>query len=137
LTSPLHGFDNAILTFKVSDGNYTTNEVGNAIASTKDLVIKALLKEAKNPGTISRYSDEIQKFGGVDGYVFFLEGYLVEPLTYPKEVQFMMECDAEIELSLGSIKSGRFKLLPLIQSPYLIGAEVNIVTPVKGLFRIN
>lgn len=132
--SPFKSFENAEIIFQVTDGNYLVNAVGNPIASTKEVKIIALLKQSKSFN--SQYAQEIQNFAGADGYVFLLEGYLIEPMVYPEEMQFMMEGEAKIALSPGMSKDGRFKLLPIIQSPYLVASNVDIVTPIKGLFRI-
>lgn len=132
--SPFKGFENAKITFRVASGDYSINSVGNPTASTKEVTIVALLKESK--GSSSKYTDEIQNFAGVDGYVFLLEGYLIEPTNYPEEIQFMMEGEAQITLSINMPRKGKFKLLPVIQSPYLVAASVDLVTPIKGLFRI-
>lgn len=131
--SPFKGFENAEITFQVPSGDYLVNAVGNAIASTKEVKLVALLKQAKNSG---QYAEEMQNFAGADGYVYLLEGYLVEPTIYPEEVQFYMEGEAKIALSINMPKKGIFKLLPIIQSPYLVAASIDIVTPIKGLFRI-
>jgi hypothetical protein len=108
--------------------------VGNPIASTKEVKIIALLKQSKSFN--SQYAQEIQNFAGADGYVFLLEGYLVEPMVYPEEIQFMMEGEAKITLSINMPENGRFKLLPIIQSPFLTTASIDLVTPINGLFRI-
>ena len=132
--SPFKGFENAEIIFQVQEGDYLVNAVGNPIASTKEVKIIALLKESKSSS--SKYAEEILNFAGVDGYVYLLEGYLVEPTTYPKELQFMMEGEAEITVSTNMPKNGRFKLLPVVQSPYSVATGIDIVTPIKGLFRI-
>jgi hypothetical protein len=132
--SPFKGFENAEIVFQVPSGDYLVNAVGNPIASTKEVKIIALLKQSKSFN--SQYAQEIQNFAGADGYVFLLEGYLIEPTVYPEEVQFMMEGEAIITLSINTPRNGRFKLLPIIQPPYLVAASIDLVTPIKGLFRI-
>jgi hypothetical protein len=132
--SPFKGFENAKITFYIANGDYSVNAVGNSIARTKSLTITALLKQSKSFN--GQYAQEIQNFAGADGYVFLLEGYLVDPMVYPEEIQFMMEGEAEIELSINMPKNGIFKLLTVIQSPFLTAASIDLVTPIKGLFRI-
>ncbi|MBW4598912.1 MAG: hypothetical protein KME29_04690 [Calothrix sp. FI2-JRJ7] len=137
MTSPFVDFKNAALVFNVPDGSYTVNSAGNRVANSRALKIEALLKLSKDKGDLTKYSKDVEAYAGADGYAFLLEGYLVEPLTYPSEINFLMEGDAEITLTIGQPKIGRFKLLPLIDSPYLIGAGVEIVTAIKGIFRVN
>ncbi|MBD2771141.1 hypothetical protein [Iningainema tapete] len=134
MTSPFLGFENARITFDVPDGTHTINEVGNVIANTKNKTISAVLKESKDS---DKYIEEIQQFAGADGYAILLEGYLVEPQTYPPGVQFLMEGEAEIQLVLGMTEPGRFKLMPAVQSPYVHLVGIDLITPIKGIFRRN
>ncbi|MBD2489031.1 hypothetical protein [Aulosira sp. FACHB-615] len=137
MTSPFSGFDNTTLTFQIADGSHKANAIGNYIPLTIPVIIKALLKQTTDTSAVERYAREIQQFAGADGYASLLEGYLVAPVTYPKGVEFLMEADAEIIVAVGKPEKGRFKLLPITQSPYLVGAGVDIVTPIKGIFRRN
>ncbi|MFB2768579.1 hypothetical protein ACE1AT_04710 [Pelatocladus sp. BLCC-F211] len=135
MTSPFLGFENATLAFAVADGTYTINSVGNRIPSTTTEIIKAVLKPATDASTVERYAKEIQQFAGADGYATLLEGYLVEPKTYPQSVEFLMESDIVLSTSLGKTDEGRFKLLPVVQSPYVVAMGIDLITPIKGVFR--
>lgn len=135
MTSPFIGFDNAVLTFKVSDGTFTTNSVGNRTSGSKLTIIKAVLKEAQDRGAVSRYADEIQQFAGADGRARLMEGYLVEPQVYPPSIKFLAEADAEITVVLGRTEIGRFKLLPIAQSPYVTALKIDLIEPIMGIFR--
>jgi hypothetical protein len=137
MTSPFIGFDNAILTFSVSDGTFTINSVGNRTPGSKTEIIKAVLKEVQNRSTVSRYADEIQQFAGADGRARLMEGYLVSPTTYPPNIKFLAEADAEITVILGRTETGRFKLLPVTQSPYVVALGVDLIEPIIGIFRSN
>lgn len=137
MTSPFTGFENTTLTFQIADGSHKTNAIGNYIPSTTPTIIKALLKQTTDSSAVERYAKEIQQFAGADGYASLLEGYLVLPATYPQGVEFLMEADAEIMAALGKPETGRFKLLPITQSPYVVGMGIDIVTPIKGIFRRN
>ncbi|MBD2437340.1 hypothetical protein [Nostoc sp. FACHB-110] len=137
MTSPFTGFDNSVLTFQIAGGTYTTNTLGNRIPATIPTIIKALLKPVTDSGAVERYAKEIQQFAGADGFASLLEGYLVLPTTYPQGVEFLMEADIEIMVALGKPETGRFKLLPITQSPYVVGMGIDIVTPIKGIFRRN
>ncbi len=134
MASPFKGFENSTITFKVSDGTYITNSVGNRRLDTVDLIIKAVLKPAYYT-IVQSYTKEIQQFAGVDSHAVLLEGYLVDPQTYPSEVQFLAEADATIKTAKGKEETGRFKLLPIVQSPYVIGVKIDIITPIRGIFR--
>jgi hypothetical protein len=137
MTSPFIGFDNAVLTFSVSDGTFTINSVGNRTPGSKTEIIKAVLKEVQNRGTVSRYADEIQQFAGADGRARLMEGYLVSPTTYPPNIKFLAEADAEITVILGRTETGRFKLLPVTQSPYVVALGIDLIEPIIGIFRSN
>jgi hypothetical protein len=137
MTSPFIGFDNAVLTFSVSDGTFTINSVGNRTPGSKAEIIKAVLKEVQNRGTVSRYADEIQQFAGADGRARLMEGYLVSPTTYPPNIKFLAEADAEITVVLGRTETGRFKLLPVAQSPYVVALGIDLIEPIIGIFRSN
>lgn len=137
MTSPFSGFENTTLTFQVADRTYTTNAVGNRSPNYQPLIIKALLKPPADYSTISRYADEIQQFAGADGHAVLLEGYLVEPQVYPQGIEFLMEADIEIIVAIGKPETGRFKLLPVVQSPYVVAMGVDAITPIRGVFRRN
>lgn len=135
MTSPFAGFDNAILTFKVSDGTFTINALGNRIPNVINAIIKAVLKESTSTSDVTKYAQEIQQFAGADGRARLLEGYLVDPLTYPDGVKFLAEADIVIATSLGVEETGRFKLLPILQSPYVVASNIGFITPIKGIIR--
>lgn len=136
MTSPFLGFENATLTFKVADG-FTINSVGNRIPNTVDVIIKAVLKESTSSSDISKYAQEIQQFAGADGRARLLEGYLVDPQVYPEGVKFLAEADIVIASSLGQEETGRFKLLPVFQSPYVVALNIDLITPIRGIIRVN
>lgn len=135
MTSPFSGFDNTTLTFQVADGTYTTNAVGNRSFNTKPQIIKAVLKPTTNTSAVNQYASEIQQFAGADGHAALLEGYLVEPQIYPQGIEFLMEADIEIEVAIGKREAGKFKLLPVVQSPYVVAMGIDAITPIRGIFR--
>ncbi|MEH2384902.1 MAG: hypothetical protein V7K14_03725 [Nostoc sp.] len=137
MASPFSGFDNTILTFQIADGTYTINAVGNRSANYQPFIIKAVLKPTIDYSTVSRYADEIQQFAGADGHAVLLEGYLVEPQVYPQGVEFLMEADIQITVAIGKPETGRFKLLPVVQSPYVVAMAIDAITPIRGVFRRN
>jgi hypothetical protein len=135
MTSPFSGFENTTLTFQVADGTYTINAVGNRSLNYQSLIIKAILKPTTDTSTVNRYANEIQQFAGADGHAVLLEGYLVEPQVYPQGVEFLMEADIEITVVIGKPETGRFKLLPIVQSPYVVAMGIDAITPIRGVFR--
>ncbi|MEH2201214.1 hypothetical protein [Nostoc sp.] len=135
MTSPFNGFENTTLIFQVADGTYTINAVGNRSLNTKPQIIKAVLKPTTDYSTVSRYANEIQQYAGADGHAVLLEGYLVEPQTYPQGVEFLAEADIEIVVVIGKPETGRFKLLPVVQSPYVVAMGIDAITPIRGVFR--
>jgi hypothetical protein len=138
--SPFLRFVNSEIKFEVASGEYTLNSVGNKVAKTKVIEILAVLKLAADSSSVSRFShhaQELQNLKGSDGQAFLLEGFLVKPQIYPPEIHFLMEGEAFIKNVLPEVDSGRFKLLPVIQSPYLLASGVNLTTPIKGILRIN
>ncbi|WP_414755574.1 hypothetical protein [Anabaena sp. CCY 9910] len=136
MTSPFSGFENSTLIFKVSDGTYTINAAGNRKPNTVDAIIKAVLKPASY-SSVNTYAQEIQQFAGADGHAVLLEGYLVNPTTYPQGVEFLAEAEAEITTAIDKPETGRFKLLPIVQSPYVVATGIDIITPIRGIFRRN
>ncbi|QLE42218.1 hypothetical protein FD723_18535 [Nostoc sp. C052] len=137
MTSPFSGFENTTLTFQVADGTYTTNAAGNRSLNYQSIVIKAVLKPTADTSTVNRYANEIQQFAGADGHATLLEGYLVEPQVYPQGVEFLMEADIEINVAINKPETGRFKLLPVVQSPYVVAMAIDAITPIRGVFRRN
>lgn len=137
MTSPFSGFENTTLTFQVADGTYTTNAVGNRSANYQPLIIKAVLKPTTDYSTVTRYANEIQQFAGADGHAVLLEGYFVEPQVYPQGIEFLMEADIEITVVIGKPETGRFKLLPVVQSPYVLAMGIDAITPIRGIWRKN
>jgi hypothetical protein len=137
VTSPFSGFENTTLIFQVADGTFTTNAVGNRSFNFQPQIIKAVLKPTTDTSTVSRYANEIQQFAGADGHAVLLEGHLVEPQTYPQGVEFLMEADIEIQIAIGKKEGGRFKLLPVVQSPYVVAMGINAITPIRGIWRRN
>ena len=137
MTSPFFGFDNAILTFQVADGTHTTNAIGNRIPNTRPVEILALLKVTQSQSTLLRYANEIEQFAGADGYADVLEGYLVDPTTYPDGVEFLAVGDISIKMLINRVETGKFKLLPVLQSPYFVATGIDLITPILGIFRRN
>ncbi|MBN3875199.1 hypothetical protein [Nostoc sp. JL23] len=137
MTSPFAGFENTTLIFQVADGTYTTNAVGNRSANYQPLTIIAVLKPTTDYSTVNRYANEIQQFAGADGRAVLLEGYLVEPQVYPLGIEFLMEANIEINVAIDKPETGRFKLLPIVQSPYVVAMAIDAITPIRGVFRRN
>ncbi|HYW17717.1 MAG TPA: hypothetical protein VE956_00135 [Nodularia sp. (in: cyanobacteria)] len=137
MTSPFSGFENTTLTFQVADGTYTINAVGNRSLNYQTLVIKVVLKPTTDTSTVNRYANEIQQFAGADGHAVLLEGYLVDPQIYPQGIEFLAEADIEIVVVIGKPETGRFKLLPVVQSPYVVAMGIDAITPIRGIFRRN
>jgi hypothetical protein len=137
MTSPFSGFENTTLTFQIADGTYTINAVGNRSLNYQSLTIKAVLKPSTDTSTVNRYANEIQQFAGADGHAVLLEGYLVEPQIYPQGIEFLAEADIEIMVAIRKPETGRFKLLPVVQSPYVVAMGIDAITPIRGIFRRN
>lgn len=136
MTSPFLGFDNSVLSFEIAD-SYIINELGNYTSQTKLVEIRAVLKVTTNQTTLARYTDQIQQFAGADGYTSILEGYLVDPTTYPPGLEFLAQGDIQILSTLGKTETGQFKLLPINQSPYVATLGIDLITPIVGIFRKN
>ena len=76
--SPFLGRDNAILTFNVSTGKMKYNSRGNAIPETEEITVKCYL--------ISNKKSQIYE-PGVDQNQERMNGYAVEPMHLPPEIQ--------------------------------------------------
>jgi len=135
--SPFAPFANATLTFQIADGTSTINSVGNYQTNTVPLIITAVLKPSINSSEVQTYAQEIDQFVGADASAALFDGYLVDPLVYPSGLKFLSEADASIIVSGGFTQEGRFKLLPVVQSPFVVAIGIQIITPIRGIFRRN
>lgn len=95
---------------------------------TAPVKIRALLKPVRDVA-------QIQYYLGADQTSDLMRGYLVEPMTLPAGLRPPTEGRAEIEVAIGVVAKGTFKILPLVQSPYLIGAGIDLVNKIQGVFK--
>lgn len=126
--SPFEGFDNAVLHFQVPTGTYTTNALGNRVPQYSNITIRAVLRTVRNIA-------QIQYYLGADEAAELMQGYLVDPLNLSDNLHAPVEGEAEIKIATGIIESGTFRLLPEIQSPYLVGTRINMVNKITGIFK--
>jgi len=125
--SPFTKYANATITFQIPTGSYTIDPVtGNPTSSTTATTVKAILNPSKA---------DPKYYEGADESWEVLEGYWVDPLTPPAGIVPGMVGTATVTTSIGLAVSGSFRLLPITQDPFVIGANVTIISPIKGLFR--
>ena len=106
--SPYDGFENAELSIEVATGHLGVDEVGNAIALTRTIPVKALLKMAP---LLSSQNEKA--YPGVDASAIKLEGYCSDPMVLPPQTlpENWYRCNWEGQ-------SGWFYLLAPINPPY-------------------
>ena len=134
-SSPFTQFANATLTFSVSTGVYATNSVGNRVPQMQEQVLTALLQPTKRLS--SDEQAEVQRYAGVDGVAIMMSGYLVSPLVLPPAIHAPIEGIAQIAMDIEQSSTGKFMLLPSVQSPYLVALNVDIVSSIRGLLKIR
>lgn len=126
--SPFANYANATLTFEIGDGQYSIDPVTlNPVEGKNEVVVKAILEATG--GTVKEETKGIQEAWEV------MKGYLVEPVNLSAVFAFNLVATADIEIAPGVIAHGTFKLMPVVNNPYVMGAGVDIITEVKGLFR--
>lgn len=127
MSSPFTSFANAVLNFDLPTGEEYYNEVGNRVVQTSPVQLLVMLSPVKDAATVLQYV-------GDDQTSELMSGYLVSPLSMPENLTPPIEGTAEIETAIGVNKIGTFKLLPLTQSPYLVGLKIEFLTKVFGTF---
>ena len=125
-TSPLAGFDNAVLTFRIGTGTTSTGESGNPIEVTRNVTARVVLKPKRS---------RTQGKPGVDDTVTWFEGFWVEPTGIPPGVTNDTPCTCRIENSIGQFQEGKFELAPLTQNPYLVSLGIDFINRLEGKLR--
>lgn len=143
MSSPFAPFANAVLNFDLPTGEEYYNEVGNRVVQTTPVQLLVMLSPVRDAATVNQYV-------GDDQTSELMSGYLVSPLSMPENLTPPIEGTAEITTAIGGArhtlpdgtsgrmagvnKTGTFKLLPLTQSPYLVGLKIEFLTKVFGTF---
>lgn len=130
MPSPFLGFDNATLIFQIPTGTYAINSTGGRTPVTAPVSIRALLKPVRDVA-------QIQYYLGADQTSELMRGYLVEPMSLPAGLHLPADGVAEIEIAIGVVAKGSFKMLPCTASPYLVGAGIDLVNRIQGVFKRN
>jgi len=128
MLSPFSSFANAILMFQVPNGMVSINSVGNTVVETLPQTFTAMLSPVRDTAEINYYL-------GDDDISELLRGYLVNPLSFPTGLTAPIEGGAVVQVAIGVPKTGSFKLLPKVQSPYLVGLGISFLTSIYGVFR--
>ena len=147
MPSPFESFANAKLSFQVPSAEMEFDNYGNPVPKTTLVLVRAVLKLSQNTRFQRTQEGSPNAISGAAQLMETWKGYLVEPLLMPSVIKPGMLANAEIAtglqiLNLGIpeplIEKGEFQLLPTPQSPYLINAGIQEVTPISGTFtRIN
>lgn len=127
MVSPFSTFANATLTFEVVAVTGTVDEFGNKEFAPTALTFRAMLSPVKDTAQVNYYV-------GDDDVSELMSGYLVEPTLFPDTIASPTEGIAEVKTQVGVIKTGTFKLLPMSQSPYLMGVNIDFLTKIQGVF---
>jgi hypothetical protein len=124
--SPFSFASNATLTFSVPSSKYVLDEYENLIPELIPLTITCLLKPSPSKPDID---------GGIDQSETTFEGFLVDPLELPIEIKPYTKAIARITVANGVVETGEFTLLKVIQNPFVMSANVNLVNKIRGIFR--
>jgi hypothetical protein len=125
--SPFDFAANAVLNFDIPSDGVKTNDFGNIVSVKKSLRIVALLNIKKK---------DYQNREGANTTDIALEGYLVSPIEYPKEITDGMIANAEIKLNSNEISKGTFVVSKKPENPFLLSAKIQGFTKIEGNFRI-
>lgn len=129
MTSPFRSVYNTELQFLIDSDELTTDRFDNLIPSQKTINVSALLKPASQ-STISRWA-------GKDSNSLLLEGFLVDPLELPIQIQPPCKAKMKIRTATNRQEEGDAELLPLIQNPYVVAVGIKNVTRILVQFRAN
>ncbi len=124
--SPFGDFYNAELEFDVPLSASGVDRFGDPKITTQKLLVKALLREGKI---------DARKMEGVDKFSEAKVGYLVEPTEMPSSISSGAIARARIKNAIGRDKVGTFELFLDDQNPFLIGANIQGLTKISGIFR--
>lgn len=127
-TSPFTPYINAILNFNVPVMVKSSDRVGNRTMKDQVITLKAVLKPQESDTVTLQY------YIGDDVTATLLEGYLVDPPTVPNLLKPPFDGNATIATASGRSETGRFKILPIVQSPYLVALNINLVNKIRGIF---
>jgi len=147
MASPFESVANAKLSFRVPSAEMALDNYGNPTPKITSVVVIAVLKLSQDTRFQRTQEGSPNAISGAAQLMETWKGYLVEPLLMPSAIKPGMLADAEIATGLQNsslgipellIEKGEFQLLPTPQSPYLIAAGIQEVTPISGTFtRIN
>lgn len=106
-----------------------TDSYNQPIIEYEKIDIRCLLREKNSPSSDS-FSGDV--YPGVNQHSLYLEGWLVDPLTYPPSLKFPAIADIVIELS-GLPQKGKFTILPFMKDPFLAKENIDFITDIRGL----
>ena len=76
----------------------------------------------------------VQYYLGQDDTASLMEGYLIDPLLLPAGVHPPIEGLATITTNIGIVETGKIKLIPLIQNPFLLANKMDYLTKIRAIF---
>lgn len=121
--SPFAPFANAVLNFKVPNGELVTNpKTGNVKPSETTIAVTALLKQAQPPRT--------EPLPGKDNDQIYYEGFVVSPSPLPDSITPEAECTATIDGL-----SGEFRMIYTQRNPYTNALGIHDVDRIRGYFK--
>lgn len=128
MSSPFKPYENSTLTFSVASGALETDALGNVKPSTATVVVKALLKQARDPNRVP--------VPGVDPTAVWCEGYITEVNSDPENLTLPSSITTDSSCSiLWQGRTGSFKLAFTADSPYLAALNINLVNRIRGYFQ--
>jgi len=106
------GEANLTLTFKVDDGTFTVDSIGQGVAGKKEIVIQVAAREANR-------NETSQVTIGTGLYEIYLEGRLVKPKFLPSSINLEDVAHAVLKDSASKTEiKGDFRLTPTVQNRF-------------------
>ncbi|XHX80951.1 MAG: hypothetical protein RBJ76_13765 [Stenomitos frigidus ULC029] len=130
MASPFADAANAVLTFQVGTGQFTTQPGSyNPVEVMETVRCVVLLKPVANKASL-----ELEFYEGADETWQILEGFWVDPLP-PPNIPVGAVGELAITTGIGITKTGSFRLAPTIQNPYVTALGIDFIGKLRGLFR--
>ena len=130
--SPFENYANAEILFDVPTEEFTTDDFGNPIPVVKEIKLIALLENESQS-----HKSTILEGDGIGSTSINFKGYLVNPPHLPRNLAVPAMGTATIRFAPNNYQTGTFKLLPLVQDPYVVATGINIITEIKGKFTVQ
>lgn len=125
--SPFGPYANSTITLKGAPV-LSEDESGVAAFRSKDFTLTAVL----NPTSLTK-----SEMAGIDQSWAAFEGFLVDPLTLSNQLANGAEGTARMKVADGIERTGRCRLIPVVQNPYVQSTKLQIINRVRVLIQFQ